>query len=699
MTPDDFVALDLERLRAAPPPIPPDALWARIDASRRNGKGASLQPFEVPFSSLIPDGVESDARQVTARPFVGAATLLTAAALVVWLVVRPALSLEAGMISGRLQLSPVTPRVGERIQVRYTAGALLGRPDRLVLRARVRTARAESYEAGVPVISVGHLERVTGNEYRGQFVLPDSFVYAALAVEDTAASEVDDFGGRSWEVIRAGTDGRPTLDALEQRAHDLMGRSWEEGLATARRLVALYPDSVRARAWLQAYEHWMGLVTDSTREVHLRHARRFAARDLARAMSPEELGQQFWYVRTLDSSMARSWRARLKRDAPASGLAVQEELIDIERDVAAGGLDSSGAVQRLDALWPRVPPDRRGQIGSAALSLLGDHPSRAADRLRWVDRLYRADTTESGRRRLAQMQMAVAGGSADGMSRLRTLLAQSALGTAYRRLGESQRTFRRRLAGEHARSLAALGEALLANGQFGAARDTLQLAASLVWSPFTYRSLAKAHLAMNDSIAAARAWAHVLVDPRTDGAVIDSLTRIGSRLLGNVDWAAAQSSARRVLGTQLASRAIRRVVGDVSVATLEGHRTPLHSLSQGRGLVVVFWSPLCGPAVDALPDIEALRGKLAKQGVPLVIVAEQSSVTPELTRILTTQRIQTPVYLDVEGVAAARFNNWGTPTLFLLDGSGRVMFPGTADAQEALFFSAAFNAEGKSPSS
>jgi len=692
MTPDHSIPPELEKLAELPSPRPSAALWARIDASRRADAEPSLAPFEVPSEPLVEEWPGHVRRRVAGRPLIGGVALLTAAALLVWLVIRPTQTLEAGMVSGRLQLSPMTPRAGERIDVRYTAGALLGRPSQLMLRARVRTVRAESYEAGVPVITVGILERVNGTEYRGQFVLPDSFVYAALAVEDTAASEVDDFGGRAWEVIRAGPDGRPLLDALEQRAYDLMGRSWEEGLATARRLVALYPDSVRAQKWLQTYELWMGIGTDSTHALHLQQARQFVARDLGRPMSAAELGELFWYVRTMDSSMAAPWRARLRREAPTSGLAVQEELIDIGQLVAARQLDSAGAAQKLEALWPRVPRERAWQVGGAALSFLDADPARAEDRRQWVDRLYATDSTESGRRRLAQELIDVPAMRADGMARLRSLLAESAPGTSYRRLGESQRTYARRLAEEHARTMAALGGALLANGSYRAARDTLRLATTLSWSPITWRRLSEANLSLRDSVAAASAWAHLVVDPRTVDSTRDSLGRVAARLLGDQGWSARQTAARRTLGAHLDARAIRRILGDVELASVDGGRATLNGLARGKkGLAVVFWSPLCGPAVEALPEIESLRRRLEQQGVPLVIIAEQSTVTPELTTVLTTHRVQAPVYLDADGAAAARFNNWGTPTLYLLDASGRVMFPGTSDVQELLLYSAALH--------
>jgi thiol-disulfide isomerase/thioredoxin len=625
------------------------------------------------------------------RASLTAMALMTAAALALWIVVRPQPVLEAGMISGRLVLSPAAPRAGEQVKVRYLAGALFGRPERLRLRGRVRTTKAESYEQGVPVITLATLDRAQGNEYQGQFVLPDSFVFAALAVEDSLAREVDDFGGRTWELLRTGPDGRPLLDALVQRAHDLMGRSWEEGLATARRLGVLYPDSVRAVTWLKSYESWMGIATDSARAIHLENARRFAKRDIRRPMSADELGQQYWYARTLDPSLALPWRQRLLREAPRSGLAVQEELIDIQRLVASRKIDSAAGLQRLDALWPRVPLERAWQVGGAALALLRNHAARVKDRRPWVDRLDAADTTEDGRRRLAQVLIELPETRADGMARLRTLLRQSAPGTLHRLLGETGRANMRRLSDERARTLETLGGALLMDGAYTAARDTLQKAAALTWSPAVWRRLAEAHLAMRDSTSAATAWAHMIVDPRTPPAVRDSLDRTGARLIGASAWLTSKSAAARALRDHLNARAIRRAIGDVPVATLDGRRAALTRMSKGRGLVVVFWSPLCGPALEAVPEIEALRQQLEQRGISLVVVAEQPAITPELTKTLSAQRMTAPIYLDVDGAAAARFNNWGTPTLYLLDANGRVMFPGTSDVQEALLFSAALS--------
>ncbi|WP_353265304.1 TlpA disulfide reductase family protein [Gemmatimonas sp.] len=691
MTSDAHLTSQLAELAALPEPAPSAGLYPRIEDTLAQGGDQGGDVLDRPLGPLVDDdlGMDRVPDRRRRRASLGAVALMTAAALALWVVVRPKPVLEAGMVSGRLVLSPATPRAGERVEVRYSAGALFGRPERLRLRGRVRTRAAESYEQGVPVITLGTLERVDGNEYRGQFVLPDSFVFAALAVEDTLANEVDDFGGRTWEVLRAGPDGRPLLDALEQRAHDLMGRSWEEGLATARRLMSLYPDSVRAVKWLQMYELWMGIATDSTRAVHLRNARRFAERDLRRPMSGKELGEHFWYVRILDSSLALPWRQRLLREAPRSGLAVQEELVDVLRLVAAGTIDSAAAATRLDALWPRVPLERAGQVGGAALSLLSGRSELVVDRRRWIDRLNATDTADAGRRRLAQDLIDHPVTRADGMARLRALLTQSAPGTWYRRLGESRSAHARRLSEERARTLAVLGGALLADGAYAAARDTLQIAASLSWSPATWRRLADAHLALRDSVGAARAWSRVVVDPRTTVAVHDSLNRLGARLLGASVWATSKSAAERDLRTHLDARVIRRVVGDAAVTALDGRRHMLSGMAKGRGLAVVFWSPLCGPAVEAAPEIDALRRQLAQRGVPLVIIADQSTVTPELTKVVAEQRIQAPVYLDVDGAAAARFNNWGTPTLYLLSPDGRVLFPGTTDVQSALFYSAA----------
>ncbi len=194
----------------------------------------------------------------------------------------------------------------------------------------------------------------------------------------------------------------------------------------------------------------------------------------------------------------------------------------------------------------------------------------------------------------------------------------------------------RRLAG----SLELAGDATgAAMKSFTAARDTLRLATAQLWSPAAWRQLAAADLALGDSVSAADAWAHVAVDPRTAAGTRDSLGRVAERLIGTGAWRERRAASLKRLGAHLDARAIRRIIGELDIATLNGERRPMRAMARGGGLVVVFWSPQCGPAVEALPEIEALRKRLGQQNVSLILVAVQSSVTPELTAVLSKERV------------------------------------------------------------
>jgi len=95
--------------------------------------------------------------------------------------------------------------------------------------------------------------------------------------------------------------------------------------------------------------------------------------------------------------------------------------------------------------------------------------------------------------------------------------------------------------------------------------------------------------------------------------------------------------------------------------------------------VVVFWSIDCGPAVDALAEIQAAAKTLATRGIRTITIAEQAQPTPALRDLLRTKAFTLPVYLDAGGTAGKAFNNWGTPSMYLLDAKGNVMFSSTSD--------------------
>lgn len=662
----------------------PTALRARLLASRAVGVRVLIPEHVEAFAE---DDFANDPPAVTAqvpRRTRWRIPTTIAAGIAAWTAIalfRGTPVVEAGMISGTMTLSTTLPKAGEVVSVRYNAGALLGRPAALRLRGRIRTVHGESYNVGVPVVEIATLQRTTGNEYVGRFTLPDSVVFAALAVEDTAALAVDDLGGRAWEVMRAGADGAPLLSALDQRNQDLMGRGWEEGLATTRRMMQLYPDSINAWNWLQSFESWMSLETDSTRAAHKRAAAMFDARHRAmRDLSPELIGATFWYTRRTDSIANAYWRERLLREAPTQSFAAQDRMLTVaSRELHTRG-DTITALAGLEQLWPDVPADRATQIASAALALLPPRTANADDLLRWSDRLMAADSSPAAARFIAVKLLASPAWRDEGKRRLRTEIARlSNARTQLRALDESRTEQVERLARSQRLAMAQLGRALADDGAHRAALDTLALASAAGWDLSVFNTVRETSLKVGDSTTARIMAARISVDPSTAPSRRQSLQSAAVAQIGTAAWAELVRRAQRDLSTRVMAGAKRRVLPDVTLRALDGSSASLRTLLAPQVTVVVFWSTDCGPAVDALGEIQSTAAALLKRGIRTITVAEQPAPTQTLRDVLRTKAFTLPVYLDVSGTASKAFNNWGTPQAYLLDAKGNVMFSATSD--------------------
>lgn len=679
-------ATEIDALASIGAPAPSQDLWSRVTTSIEHDVRPMADPFRAPESSLVDEG---DVEVATHRAFTGWTRIAAAAACAVIgvMMLRPTTAIEAGMISGAMTLSPAMPKAGQVVQVRYTAGAALGRPATLRLRARVRTVHGENYVTNEPVITAGSLQRVDGTLYTGSFTMPDSIVYAALAVEDGASIGVDDFGGRTWEVLRAGADGEPTLAALEQRTNDLMGRSWEQGLLGVRRMIRLYPDSVQSWRWLSLYESWMALSNDSTRAAHRQRLARFTARDLHNAtLSAEDISDMVWYARSLDSTTAESWMARLLREAPTHSTAVYLRGLDALQGVWAAKLDTASALKTLESLWPSVPQDRREWLAGYGGDFAAHDTARAAV---WAERMLAASRSTPSRRAAAMRLLDMPSQRVRGENALRELLKTSTARSERRLLDESAAAHAARVERMRRTTLAALGKALAADGKLVAARDTLERATAGGWDIAAYGTLADVYLKLGDTTRAVSTWANVAVDPRTAPSRKAALDSAAKRVGALHAWPVAQRASRIVMADRVLERAINRHVDDVQLTKFDGTTSQLSNLRGAQATVVLFWSHECGYAIEAVPELQALRRQLETKGIPFVWIADANRVTPELVQTLKEKKVQEPVYLDATGKATATFNNWGTPMLYVLDSKGRVAFPGTSEQSQILLYAEA----------
>jgi thiol-disulfide isomerase/thioredoxin len=661
-------------LAAAPAPAPPAALRDRILASRAGGVRTLL-----PLADAAPRG---RVRRRVLRLAAAGLALATVGALLTGTTEG-----EAGTTVGTLTLTPAAPRPGQTITVHYRPAALLAARPWLAVRARLRAPSGESYNAGVPVVTVATLRRGADDAFTGTFTLPDSVVFAALAVEDSGGRTIDDNGSRAWELLVADAKGRPLISALDQRAHDLMGRNWEEGYATARRMVALHPDELRAWSWLRSFEHWLGRADEDS--LLARHRARVAAVGARLAAmptpDPATMGRLAWYARGVDSAAAERWQARLLREAPRDEFAIQWRLFGV-LDTLRASSDTAVALRRLDALWHEAAPHRALQIANYATSISWGTGDTALIR-RWTDRAIAGERDHRAAARWVASRYADTPAlRAEGMARLRAeLAALRTLPASARALGETSDRWHVRRAADERALLASLGRALVAAGQQRAGLDTLALAAASGWDLRVLRAVRTARSAAGDHAGALDVAALIAADPRTPAAFADTARGPGDARVRDDDWQARVSRARATFAARMLEHAPKRgLPGAIPLRDLDGRPHDLRTLARGRVTVVAFWSRFCQPAIDELPELGRVAARLERDGVRVVSVVEEAGTTPALRDFLRERRVALPTYLDAAHEATRAFNSWGTPNYYVLDADGQVWFEATSSAREAL---------------
>ncbi len=613
---------------------------------------------------------------VSAQPMwrvAAAIGLLLAAGAGLWFV-WPTATLTAGDIQGELTFTPATPRAGATVQVTYRAPSTLDGHDRLILRARYRSARDDAYQRTTRQAVAAQLTRAEGGLFRTNIRWPDSVVYAAFAVEDADGRIVDSNGRRLWELLVHDSEGRPTFDALKQRENDMMGRNWEEGYETARQLATLYPDRVDTWSNLFFYEKYVlgQSHLDSALDGHRNRLKAFHDR-LARRVSltGDDLGDMFWYAMDVGDSVREAfWRSRLEREAPTSPLAVQNRALAIGAR-AWKDKDSVRALADLDRLWDEAGPAHGNLVivGWSMAQRVGD----SAGLVRWADHYLVMNPRDSswiatGLTRYPALRE-------EGMQRLRRDLLALQIPNDSRRALERTVEEQRAVDAASARQiLVALGDALVASGRTAAGLDTLRLAVRDGWDVALFRRVAQIQLSVGDTTGALRLLGLVAADPATEGWSRDSLRQVTGIPIDSASWARLLQDSRSETRRRLLDMAVRRgLPPDVRVARAGGSAARLDTLTHGRVTFVAFWSRHCGPSLEELPALERLSARLRKQGVAIVTITDER-VSDDLQRFFAEKKLTFPVYADAWREASRAFSQWGTPSYFVLDADGLVRF-------------------------
>jgi hypothetical protein len=581
----------------------------------------------------------------------------------------------AAQSSGKLTLT--APGPGARVEARYQADARFAGATRLVLRARLRTpGDQEAYLGGIGTETGRVAELVRGDDgvLRGSFQWPDSVVYALFAVEAPDGSVVDTHGNQGWELMARGAAGQPTAEALNQRGRDLTLRNPLLGLATAREGARLYPGDPANWLrlwWFEGYAQGRG-ETDSA-SLQPRRAR---LAELTRAMQAkasltgEELGTMATLARGLrDDPAATEWEARLLREHPR-----HREAVPVRMEAALAPHQSSleGKLAALEPLWAELGATNDYLLMLATESALSGGDPAAV--VRWTDRLLAHVPLIEAQSRAARAVAERPATRAEGMRQIRGILARlHEARDADRDLFRTAPLQRDLDAERQAELLAALGQALAATKNVPAALDTLRAASSRSARVPLLREIAAAQLAAGDTAGAARSWARA-AGAGAGTSLADSVREeIGVRYAAD-RWAADEAAARNELAARMRRGEVARpLAGGLRLVDGAGAPAALRGSTAGRATVVVFAKSGCGFSLRALPQVERVAARLARDGVRTVLVTDEAP-SVDLQRFFAARGYSGPVLFDPSRSTHAAFGSAGTPEYFVVDGAGTIRF-------------------------
>ncbi|HEX7118017.1 MAG TPA: zf-HC2 domain-containing protein [Longimicrobiales bacterium] len=638
--------------RRLPAPEPPADALPRLLARRAAGERVIL-----PTTDPVP--LEGERKR--ALPAIAAMFALFVAGTL--LVSVPRLRADRS----RLDFEPARPRAGQTIRVRYESGALLRSEPALVLRGRLRYRNG-----GAEILEVGRLTRGSDGTFHGSFSLPDSAVYGAFAVEDTAASRVDSNSRRLWELVVHDRDGRPAFEALRERTNDLAYRNWELAHETARMITRLYPD--RAWGWRRLFAFERSLVEDAARDSLIRAYRERLRQLDRRSRHSEPTAEDAAALAIFATALAeddihRYWRHRLLREAPHHPTSIQFTLFDVQRRA-----DADRRLAEYERLW-NDGGDAHLELAFAALED-ALHAGDVAAAYRWADRYVDLKPDDLGA--IAETLAHSAPADQLLLDWLESSIDAATAGIPeIRDLHETAADYRREL-----NELAGTIHAALAHAYRSADRPDLALehlvaAAEAGWNPTVFRAAARTFATAGNRTRAAEFLARIAIDPLTDSVRVAESIDLGRRWAGDVMWDQAVDRARDALA-RYANRyaAYRRIPAGLAVLGPGGESTTAGTTFTGHITLVVFWSPSSAPAVAALPDIARTSRLLRRHGIRTVgiYVGDRSERTSSAWNEAVPS---TPLYFDPRFEIAGAFENWGTPEYFVVDRAGIIRFQHT----------------------
>lgn len=616
-----------------------------------------------------------------------------AAALLAIVVAGVVLLPSAGRVQAQrseLRFDPAEPRSGDRVTVEYRSHGTMPNVDRLILRARFRTPTTQGYPDEVVHTIADTLRRMDDGMYGGSFILADSIVYAVFAVETPDKKHLDSNGDRLWEILSHNPSGDPLFEALDQRRQDMMGRSWEEAHASARRMAELYPEQPKGWRMRLGYEREvLGEAADTLLPHYRDRFRRLDGRLVRhRALPPETISSMYYLARHVEDSIRGAyWLKRLLIEHPSHDISLQHGLNDLVRGHGYESWrdvwrheepirDPTTILEDMERLWRE-----RGPVGSTRIDVfqyVALTLARAAgdvDAYReWVQRRHEARPDDPISSAFALVRFPPT--RDEGMAWIRSIYERMVeVPDSNRLLRYTPEEQRKANSGTIRFVLRRLSNAILEDGRPEAALDTLRLAASHGWDSSLFREVADLELRVGDTLAAMASLARAAVDPVAGQAIEDSVGQITGKSIEPAEWRRLKRRARGEMRERVLAQADRHSIDGERIDLMDAHgrRYSLEQITGGEVAAIGFWSRWCGPAVVQLDEIQRVMSGLRDRGIPSFLITEEE-IDEDLLGFLEQRGVSIPIYQDVDREASNAFTNFAKPRYYILGEDGDIRF-------------------------